>query len=72
MARWQTSTPFINFGMILARYLGIVITWKEVAFANLICSLPYFFFDRLILVNFDNWLKQKLFALKHRLERKYA
>ena len=54
----------IDFKMPL--FMGIMITWKEVAFANLIWSVPYFFFDRFILVNFDNWLKQKLYILQRR------
>ena len=64
LGRWQLSTPFMNVVIQIAKALGIVISWKQVALANLFCAPPFYFIDKFILVVIDRWVAK--------LEAKYC
>ena len=57
MARWQLSTPAMSIVILWAKYMGVISNWKEVAIANLICAIPFFFLDKSIFVHLDKWIK---------------
>lgn len=64
MARWQLSTPAMTFIIGIAKLLGVLISWKQVAIANLICAPFFYFIDKFILVVIDRWVAK--------LEKKYT
>ena len=64
MGRWQLSTPFMNVVIQIAKALGVVISWKQIALANLVCAPPFYFIDKFILVAIDRWVAK--------LEAKYC
>lgn len=60
MARWQLSTFTMTPVILLAKYLGIVATWKQVALANLICAPFFFYVDKFILVHVREYLQKAI------------
>lgn len=63
MLRWQISTPVMSLIILCAKNAGVISNWKQVAIANLFCSLPFFFLDKEILVHLDKWLRRKFHEL---------
>ena len=60
MARWQLSTFTMTPVIILAKYLGIVVTWKQVGLANLINAPFFFFVDKFILVHVREYIQKSI------------
>jgi hypothetical protein len=54
--RWQLSTPVMSPVVVWAKYFGVLSSWKQVAIANLICWVPFYFIDKFILINLEEWL----------------
>lgn len=50
IGRWQLSTFTMTPVIILAKWIGIINSWEQVALANLISAPLFYFVDKFILV----------------------
>jgi len=72
MARWQLSTFTMTPVILLAKYLGVLVTWEQVALANLISAPFFFFIDKFILVHVREYIQKAINYFKRKRGIKYG